>query len=87
MKCNLHKFKHNFKDTINPACPVNDGIEDTGRFLLLCNSFIEQRQNLLTAVNDNLADCKYSECSNSNLLELLLYGTKCSVCIYYHNLQ
>ena len=25
----FHKFRYNFKDTINPMCPVNDGIEDT----------------------------------------------------------
>ena len=25
-KVNLHKFKHNFKDTINPLCPTNDGV-------------------------------------------------------------
>ena len=52
-KINLHKFMHNLKDTINPTCPVNDGIEE--HFLLLCNSFIEQRQNLLVGVNDVLA--------------------------------
>ena len=28
-KLNFHKFKHNFRDTINPMCPTNDGIEDT----------------------------------------------------------
>ena len=25
-KLNFHKFKHNFKDTINPRCHTNDGI-------------------------------------------------------------
>ena len=34
-KLNLHKFKHNFKDTINPLCPTNDGVEDTEHFFLL----------------------------------------------------
>ena len=37
-KLNFHKFKHNFRDTINPMCPTNDGIEDTEHFLLLCTS-------------------------------------------------
>ena len=32
----FHKFKHNFKDSINPMCPTNDGIETTEHFLLLC---------------------------------------------------
>ena len=38
-KLNFHKFKHNFRDTINPMCPTNDGIEDTEHCLLLCPSF------------------------------------------------
>ena len=75
-KLNFHKFKHNFKDTINPMCQVNDGIEDTEHFLLLCNSFHEQRHTLLAGVNNVLAAHKYSESSNSNMLELLLYGSK-----------
>ena len=37
-KHNFHKFRHNFKDTINPMCPINDDIEDTEHFLLLCSS-------------------------------------------------
>ena len=31
-KLNFHKFKHNFRDTINPMCPTSD--EDTGRLVL-----------------------------------------------------
>ena len=46
-KLNFHKFKHNFRDTINPMCPTNDGIENTEHFLLLCPSFEIQRRNLL----------------------------------------
>ena len=38
-KLNLHKFQHNFRDTLDPMCPSNDGIEDTKHFLLLCPSF------------------------------------------------
>ena len=38
-KLNFHKFKHNFRDTINPMRPTSDGIEDTEHFLLLCPSF------------------------------------------------
>ena len=38
-KLNFHKFKHNFRDTINPMCPRNDGIENREHFLLLCPSF------------------------------------------------
>ena len=37
-KLDFHKLKRKFKDTINPMCPVYDGIEDTEHFLLLYNS-------------------------------------------------
>ena len=57
--------------------PANDGIEeDTQHFLLLCNCFKEQRHTLLAGVNDILTAYEYSESSNCNMLELLLYGSK-----------
>ena len=31
-RLNCHKFKHNVRDTVNPICPTNDGIEDTEHF-------------------------------------------------------
>ena len=34
-KLNFHKFKHNFRDTINPLCSTNDGIEETKHFVAL----------------------------------------------------
>ena len=45
-------------------------------FLLLCNSFREQRCNLLTGFNDILDACGYSESTDINMLQLLLYGNK-----------
>ena len=70
---NFHKFRHNFRDTMNPMCPINDGIEDTEHFLLLCDSFKEHRCNLLTDVNVVLQNSGHSVWSNS-FLQLLLYG-------------
>ena len=75
-KLNLHKFKHNFKDTVNPMCSINDDIEDTEHFLLLCNSFTEHRYNLLAGVNGVLEAYGYSEAPENNILQLLLYGSK-----------
>ena len=43
-----HKFKHDFRDTMNPMCPTNDGVEDTEHFLLHCPSFDEERRDLLS---------------------------------------
>ena len=41
---------YKFRDTINPLCPSNDGIESTKHFLLLCLSFEVQRRKLLGGV-------------------------------------
>ena len=73
-KLNLHKFKHNFKDTVYPMCSINDGIEDTEHFLLLCHSYDVQRQDLLDTINPILESQGLSNLSNKALLKILLYG-------------
>ena len=54
-KLNFHKFNHNFRDTVNPMCSKNDGIEDTEHFSLLCPSFDIQRRDLLAEVSELLS--------------------------------
>ena len=73
---NFHKFKHNFRYTINPMCPTNDGVEDTEHFLLHCPSFDEERRDLLAGVFSLLRPYGYIDPSNKFLTELLLYGDK-----------
>ena len=73
-KLNFHKFKHNFRDTINPMCPTSDGIEDTEHFLLLCPSFDLQRRDLLTGIVELLRPfVEINNLSNDALMQLLLY--------------
>ena len=70
-----YKFKHNFRDTINPMCPTSDGIEDTEHFLLLCPSFDLQRRDLLTGIVELLRPfVEITNLSNDALMQLLLYG-------------
>ena len=72
-KLNFHKFKHNFRDTINPMCPTSDGIEDTEHFLLLCPSFDLQRRDLLTGIVELLRPfVEITNLSNDALMQLLL---------------
>ena len=33
-KLNFHKLMHSFRDTVNPLCPTNDGVEDTEHYFL-----------------------------------------------------
>ena len=74
-KLNFHKFKHNFRDTINPMCPTSDGVEDTEHFLLLCPFFDVQRQDLLAGIVELLQPfVLITDLSNDALIHLLLYG-------------
>ena len=76
-KLNFHKFKHNCRDTINPMCPTNDGIEDTEHFLLLCPSFDIQRRDLLAGVSELLRPyVRISSLPNNAVVQILLYGDK-----------
>ena len=74
-KLNFHKFKHNFRDTINPMCPTSDGIKDTEHFLLLCPSFDLQRRDLLNGIVELLRPfVQITNFSNIALIQLILYG-------------
>ena len=75
-KLNFHKFKYNFRDTLNPMCPTNDGIEDTEHFLLLCPSFEEPRRDLLAGVIALLRPFGFTNLQNRFLMQILLYGDK-----------
>ena len=48
---NLQTFKNNFKDTLSPLCPVNDGAEDTKHYFLLCQTNDANRYDLLNSAN------------------------------------
>ena len=71
-KFNFITFNHNFRDTINPKCPSDDSIEDTGHFLLLCLSIEEPRRNLLADVSSLLQPLGYTDLSNGALLQIIL---------------
>ena len=75
-KLSFLKFKHNFRDTINPMCPSNDGIETTEHFLLLCPSFVVERRNLLATVLELIQPFGFTDISNEVLTQILLYGDK-----------
>ena len=74
-KLNFHKFNHNFRDTVSPMCPTNDGVEDTEHFLLLCPSFDIQRRDLLAGVSAVLQHfLEVNTLSNNAFIQVLLYG-------------
>ena len=73
-KLNFHKFKHNFRDTLNPLCPTNDGVEDTEHYFLLCRTYDANRLDLLNSVNAILLPHGLINLSNEELLKIILYG-------------
>ena len=75
-KLNFHKCSHNFSDTINPMCPINEGLEDTEHFILSCHSFEEQRRDLLACVIPVLHSFEFTNVPNPIFLQILLYGDK-----------
>ena len=59
-----------------PMCLLNDGIEDTEHFLLLCPSFDLQRRDLFAGVLAILRPFGHNNLSNKVLTQYLLYGNK-----------
>ena len=45
---NEHKFRHNFKDTINPMCSCGFEPETTDHYLLRCKLYTDLRLDLLS---------------------------------------
>ena len=70
---NEHKFRHNFKDTINPMCSCGSDIESTMHFLLRCQNYSSSRLELLNSIYALRAVLK--QYSDEKLLEVLLYGS------------
>ena len=76
-RLNFHKFKHNFRDTVNPMCPTNEGIEEAEHLLLPCPSFDVQRRHLLAGVSVLLRQfVEINSLPNDVLRQILLYGDK-----------
>ena len=72
-KLNFHKFKHNFRETLNPLCAINEGVEDTEHYFLLCHTYDVFRHDLLSSVNAILLLYGIICPSNEELLKVILY--------------
>ena len=67
---------NHFRDSINPFCPTNHGIETMEHFLLLCPSFEVERRNLLASEFQLLRKYGYIDLSNEVLAQPSLYGAR-----------
>ena len=71
---NEHKFRHNFRATIDPLCRCGLERETTLHYLLGCNLYSDLRTELLNdvcALNPTLKNL-----SHEKLLNILLYGSE-----------
>ena len=70
---NEHKFRHGFRDTLNPLCDCNSEMETTAHYLLRCHLFSNQRLKLLDNINQ--LDNTMLTLSEKEIINILLYGS------------
>ena len=59
---------------MNPLCAINDGVEDTEHYFLLCHAYDVFRHDLLSSVNAIVLPYDIICLSNEELLKVILYG-------------
>ena len=69
---NEHKFKHNFRDFVNPLCACNLEPETTSHYLLRCNLFQTEQRTLLNDIKE--IDEDIVDDHKNDLDQILLYG-------------
>ena len=69
-----HKFRHNFRDTINPLCPCNGEPETTDHYLLRCHLFSSHRNTLLVTLNKIVPN--FTNLQAIDRTNICLYGSK-----------
>ena len=70
---NEHKFRHGFRDTLNPICECNSEVETTSHYLLRCHLFSTQRSKLLDNINQ--LDNTILTLSDKEITDILLFGS------------
>ena len=76
----LYKFRSSTPPpppgTVDPMCPINDGIEDTEHFFLQCHAYESLRRDLLGTVNEVFQLHNILNLPNQTIVQILLYGDK-----------
>ena len=69
---NEHRFRHNFKNCMNPLCPCSLEIEDTLHYLLHCHHFSVYRRDLMNSVKS--VNNNFESLPDNAKKDVLLYG-------------
>ena len=68
---NEHKFRRNFRDTVNLMCSCSAGIEATDHYLLRCQNFALVRSSFLNRIFE--INVEFRNINDSTLTSLLLF--------------
>ena len=66
-----HKFRHGFKDTLNPLCSCSAEATTTIHYFLRCHFYNSNRATLMNDLEN--IPISFSMVSYNNLISLLLY--------------
>ena len=69
---NEYRFRHKFKECVNPLCSCSLEVEDTLHYLLHCHHFAPFRIDLMNSVI-TISD-KFDSLSQNDKKDVLLYG-------------
>ena len=67
-----HKFKHNFRDTLNPLCSCSIEVESTSHYFLRCHFFDALRATLMNDLRNIDSDLPTLRDENLTNIKLLL---------------
>ena len=67
-----HKFRHNFRDTLNPLCSCGYEIGSTSHYLLRYSLYTSSRRTLLESVSAIIGP--NDDFSENKLVNILLFG-------------
>ena len=68
-----HKFRHGFRDILNPLCPCSIETETTAHYFLRCHFYNANRSSLMDELNK--IDISFSTLNENKLIDLILYGS------------
>ena len=71
---NEYKFRHGFRDTVDPTCKCGLDTDTTLHFLLHCRLYSTSRTELLGDIST--ADSSLTNYPDEKLLNILLYGSE-----------
>ena len=68
-----HKFRHGFKDILNPLCPCRIETKTTAHYFLRCHFYNANRSALMNELNG--IDSSFSTLNENKFIDLILYGS------------